>query len=139
MEKLNLPNPRHLSYWGQTLARPFTGRHPPRESFYRVAYFVAFVARKKVGSEIFKTSPPFTTGVRPSHGIYATASKDWAQRSGPSAMGSPWEFRKISPLRTTERLGTMSVEPVKRFTSSRKALPTRNRVLDRKVWDPLFY
>ena len=49
------------------------------------------------------------------------------------------QFFKFALLFLTARFATMSAEPFKGFTSSRKALPTRNRVLDRKVWDPIFF
>ena len=48
-------------------------------------------------------------------------------------------FSHATPLRRAAKFGTIHTEPVKRFISSRKALPTRNRVLGRKAWGPIFF
>ena len=37
------------------------------------------------------------------------------------------------------RFDTIRAEPITRFTSSRKALPTRNGVLGRRAWGPTFF
>ena len=51
----------------------------------------------------------------------------------------PLHIFRFAHLFLAARFGTIRAEPLKRFISSRKALPTRNRVLDRKVWGPIFF
>ena len=62
-------------------------------------------------------------------------------RSRPPISSMAAKFRKTNPppLFLKMRFDTMRTEPVKRFTSSRKALPTRNGVLGRRAWDPTFF